>query len=254
MTDSTRPRRTHEPPLAAVRTTASHTIAVGHLAELLAAVPADVPFDSYRHAAIVDNALGRPTYEGRRRVLRHLRELYLLDADRLEFSALRLVHADDPAALPLVAGMLALARDELFRASWPVVAGARVGAVVTSVDLAEAVAASGPGGLGASTLAKVGRNVAASWSQTGHLAGRQVKHRTRVEARPGAVAYALLLGHLAGLRGLPLLDSPWFALLDLADDERRSALDAAHRRGLIDVRSAGTVLEVDVRPLTGGSS
>ncbi|RZL79663.1 MAG: hypothetical protein EOP32_18900 [Rhodococcus sp. (in: high G+C Gram-positive bacteria)] len=53
--------------LGSSRTTASHTIAVPHLSELLRAVPADAPQVRYREAVVDDNVLGRPTQAGRQR-------------------------------------------------------------------------------------------------------------------------------------------------------------------------------------------
>ena len=75
--------------LGSLRTTASHTIGVPHLVELLRAVPADAPHEGYREAVVEDNVLGRPTQAGRQRSFRHLRELYFLDPSRREFAALR---------------------------------------------------------------------------------------------------------------------------------------------------------------------
>lgn len=242
------------PLMASRRTTASHTIGVSHLSDLLAAVRAGSGHDAYKTAVIADNVLGRPTFEGRKRAFRHLRELYLLDEDQAPFRALRAAWADDPAAGPLLAGLMAFTHDELLRASWPAIAQAGPGTHVTSQDVSDALAASGVAGLGATTLAKAGRNIASSWTQTGHLVGRSVKHRVRVEAGPAAVAFAVTLGHLRGARGEALLSSPWFDLLDLPDGSRRDALDCAHRRGLIDVRSAGNMLEIGVgRLLDGGA-
>lgn len=237
--------------LGSLRTTASHTIGVPHLDALLEAVPQGSPFEAYVAAVIDDNVLARPTFQGRKRALRHLRELYYLDEQRPEFRALRMAASDDPHTLPLLAGLLAFTRDELFRASWPAVARTAEGSLVTPQGISDAVAGSGVVGLGQATLAKVGRNVAASWTQTGHLSGRATKRRTKVDARPAAVAYAAFLGHLAGHRGAGLVATAWFDLLDLPPSMRREALDVAHRRGLLDVRSAGDMLEVGVGYLCG---
>ena len=59
--------------LGTLRTTASHTIGIPHLVELLREVPSDAPADLYRQAVVEDNILGRPTLAGRQRSFRHLR-------------------------------------------------------------------------------------------------------------------------------------------------------------------------------------
>lgn len=226
------------------RTTSSHTISLSHLSELLRFVPVDAPFDDYAYAVVEMNVLGRPTHAGRLRVLRHLRELYGL-GHRVDFRLLRVLYDVDPGALPLLAGLLAVSQDEFLRASWPVLAGTHPGERVTSDAFATALAAAFDGQVAKATFAKAGRNIGASWTQTGHLVGQRLKIRGRASAPPAAVALALTLGYLAGSRGPRLLDTTWFEVLDVPTDERRAALDAVHRTGLIDVHAAGSVLEID---------
>ncbi|MCT2260798.1 hypothetical protein M3F59_04035 [Brachybacterium muris] len=237
--------------LATLRTTASHTIGIPHLVELLREVPSDASADQYRQAVVEDNILGRPTSAGRQRSFRHLRELYFLDPGRVEFAALRSLWDIDPAAQPLLAGLLAFTRDEVLRASFAAVADLPVGSGVTSADLTAAVAAQFGNEMSESTLGKTGRNTGACWTQTGHLAGRAKKVRTEVEARPVAIAYAAYLGHLAGGRGLGVLDNPWSQILGLAPGRTLEALRDAHTQGLLDLLVAGNVVDVSF-PTFGG--
>src|ERR1019366_10398597 len=118
-----------------LHTTASHTIGVPHLVELLRAVPSDAPHERYREAVVDDNILGRPTQTGRQRSFRHLRELYFLDPARREYAVMRRLWDVDPEARPLLAGILAFTRDGILRASFPAVQNAPVGAIVSSADL-----------------------------------------------------------------------------------------------------------------------
>ena len=237
--------------LATLRTTASHTIGIPHLVELLREVPSDASADQYRQAVVEDNILGRPTLAGRQRSFRHLRELYFLDPGRVEFAALRSLWDIDPAAQPLLAGLLAFTRDEVLRASFAAIADLPVGSGVTSADLTAAVAAQFGNEMSESTLGKTGRNTGACWTQTGHLAGRAKKVRTEVEARPVAIAYAAYLGHLAGGRGLGVLDNPWSQILGLAPGRTLEALRDAHTQGLLDLLVAGNVVDVSF-PTFGG--
>lgn len=237
--------------LATLRTTASQTIGIPHLVELLREVPSDASADQYRQAVVEDNILGRPTLAGRQRSFRHLRELYFLDPGRVEFAALRSLWDIDPAAQPLLAGLLAFTRDEVLRASFAAVADLPVGSGVTSADLTAAVAAQFGNEMSESTLGKTGRNTGACWTQTGHLAGRAKKVRTEVEARPVAIAYAAYLGHLAGGRSLGVLDNPWSQILGLAPGRTLEALRDAHTQGLLDLLVAGNVVDVSF-PTFGG--
>ena len=238
--------------LGSLRTTASHTIGVPHLVELLRAVPADALPERYREAVVDDNVLGRPTQAGRQRSHRHLRELYFLDPTRREFAALRRLWDVDTNAQPLIAGILAFTRDAILRASFPAIQQTPPGGVVTSDDLTKAVTTVYGVDLSESTLGKTGRNTGACWTQTGHLAGRTRKVRQSIEAFPAAIAYAAYLGHLAGNRGASVLDTPWSALLDLPAGAALDALRRAHTQGLIDLLVAGNVVDVSF-PMIDGS-
>lgn len=230
--------------LGSIRTTASHTIGVPQLIELLRVVPADASHDRYRDAVVEHNVLGRPTQAGRQRSFRHLRELYFLDPSRREFAALRRLWDVDARALPLIAGIMAFTRDAILRASFSVIQHTPPGGVVTSDDFTKAITSLYGVQLSESTLGKTGRNTGASWTQTGHLAGRTTKVRQSIEAFPAAVAYAAYLGYLAGSRGVSVLDTPWSALLDLPAGAMLDALRRAHTQGLIDLLVAGNVVDV----------
>jgi hypothetical protein len=238
--------------LGNLRTTSSHTIGVPHLIELLRVVPLDGSLEHYRRAVVEDNVLGRPTQVGRQRSFRHLRELYFLDPARREFAALRRLWDVDPAARPLMSGILAFTRDGILRASFSAIRQTLPGGVVTSDDLSKAVAAVYAVDLSESTLGKTGRNTGASWTQTGHLAGRTRKVRQSIEAPPAAVGYAAYLGHLAGHRGVGVLDTSWAVLLDLPAGAALDALRRAHRQGLIDLLVAGNVVDVSFPTIEGG--
>lgn len=237
----------------------SHTILVSSLAALLDAVPIGASRVEYEQAALVDNVLGKQTEGARRRTFRYLKELYLLRPDSLLFRALRDLWSDDPLARPLLAGLCALARDVVFRASSQAILQSSPGETLRSFQLAEAVGERFPLSYRESTLAKIGRNVFSSWEQTGHLAkGRPgTKVRTQAKCRPANVAYALLIGHLEGTRGQALFQTPWARVLD---EPTASLLDlafTASQHGLLEFRQAGGVVEVGfrelLRPLEEGS-
>jgi hypothetical protein len=238
-------------------TNTSHTIVVGALTSVLEAVPLDAPRVAYEEAVIEANVLGKDTDSARRRTYRYLRELYLLRPDSLLFRALRDLWPVDPLARPVLAGLCALARDSVFRASSGVIVTSSPGDAVTSAELAGAVAEQFPTSYGVATLAKIGRNTFSSWEQTGHLAvgERGEKVRVRAACGPADVAYALLLGHVEGARGQALFETLWAKALDQPASHLFDLAAMASQQGLLELRHAGGVIEVGfsvlLRPFEG---
>lgn len=237
--------------------TTSHTVLVPALRALLDAVDRGADSLAYSTAVLERNVLGKQTAESRRRTLRYLRELYLLKPDSVLFRALRDLWNDDPAGQPLLAGLCALARDPVFRASAAPVLASNPGDRVLSAELAEAVEEEFPTAYSDSTLAKIGRNTLSSWEQTGHLeaVARTEKVRGRATCTPSALAYALLLGHLEGIRGEPLFDTIWARVLDQPRHHLFDLAAVASQRSLIDFRHSGGITEVGfgelLRPVEG---
>lgn len=232
-------------------TNTSHTIVVDALTALLDAVPAYAPAAAYEQAAIDANVLGKATEGSRRRTFRYLRELYLLRPDSLLFRALRDLWQVDVEARPLLAGLCALARDAVYRASSNAILVSRPGNMLTSADLAAAVGKHFPGSYSSATLAKIGRNTFSSWEQTGHLAdaGPSTKVRTSPTCRPADIAYALLLGYIQGSRGKALFDTLWIQILDQPPSHLLELAAAASQQGMLEFRQAGGIIEVRFREL-----
>lgn len=237
--------------------TTSHTIVVPALQLLLAAVGPHADFETYERAAVEDNALAKDTIGSRRRTFRYLRELYVLRDDAVVFRALRDLWHDDPTGQPLLAGLCALARDPVFRASSAAIFDSNPGDEIRSHELAHAVGEVFPDSYSAETLAKIGRNTASSWEQTGHLdaIARTEKVRKRAVCTPSTMAYALLLGHLQGVSGLALFDTTWARSLDQPRGHMMNLAAIASQRSLIDFRHSGGVTEVGfselLRPVAG---
>src|SRR5262249_45112413 len=145
-----------------------------------------------------------------------LRELYALDPLSLLFRALRDLWDHGMEAQPLLALLCATGRDRLLRASSSVILASEYGSEVQRIFFERAVEESFPGIYRTSIRQKVGRNVASSWEQSGHLLKetRNRKVRTHAACTPPAVAYALMLGHLEGYRGQALFTTLWSRLLD----------------------------------------
>ena len=169
----------------------------------------------FRKLILDDNILGKSTSSGRALTLQRLKELYSFDLSVPIFRVFLTLANRDPAALPQLALLMAIARDPLLRASARPVLGLAVGSQLMRDILRNAIAAVVGNRMNEAVLDKVVRNTASSWTKTGHLVGRTIKRRAHVRANQTAFAFALWLAHKAGFGGAELFDNGWIAALDL---------------------------------------
>ena len=145
--------------------------------------------------------------------------------------------------------LCAAARDAILRVSAETILSTQVGDPVTKEMLEAAVQSEFPDRYSLGVRARIGRNLASSWEQSGHLRGRLHKVRDQAVCRPPAVAYALFLGHLCGERGELLFKTLWCQLLDTPVHVLQQQAIVASRNGWIDYRHAGGVTEITFRYL-----
>ncbi len=229
----------------------SQTIMISSLQRLLALVPADAPTSVYRYAIIEDNVLAKQTVGARQWAYWQLKRFYRLDPSSLLFRALRDMWPEDAEGQPLLALLCALARDRVLRASAPVVMERPTGATVSGSDFESVIHDTFPGVYGDKTRRTTSGNLVSSWTQSGHLHSEGPRRRVRGRATctPGALAYALMLGHLQGARGELLFATLWAQVLDQGISHLHDQAFSASRSGLIDFRSFGGVVEVAFRGL-----
>lgn len=232
-----------------VGTHISRTIMLADLRRLLAACPPAASPADYYAAVVEENVLLKPTVTTRRRSIRRLKELYRLDRSVLLFRALRDLWDADAAAQPLLALLCAVATDPLLRCTADLLLSLPVDAEVTPQQFETVAKEVFPGRYGPASLASLGRNVASSWQQSGHLRGKLRKVRVHVECRPPALVYALLLGALQEVQGEALFTTLWCRLLDTPVHVLHSQALAAAQRGWLEYRRAGNVTEVGFRYL-----
>lgn len=211
---------------------------------LLDARPGSVDRKSYASAALEENCLGKRTASTRKLSFQRLSELYGLDPAIPLFRILRDLWPMNKAGRPLLALLLALARDPLLRAAALPVLETPIGVEFTRQGMADALANKTQGRFNASILGKIVRNASSSWTQSGHLQGRVRKIRKRAEAHPISCAYALLLGYLMGKRGPALFDSPWIRVLDLEKAEVLEIAEDANRLGILNMKQSGSIIDI----------
>ncbi len=236
----------------------SRTMMLAEFSCCLDALAPESAREDYRAAIVTRNLLGKQTEATRRESFRRLRELYALDPLVPLFRLYRELDARNTASRPLLAVLLAAARDPLLRATIPLVSGARDGDTLGWEAFDEALDQAMPGFLKPAVRAATARHIASTWTQSGHLRGRRpaspdrrpsgTKTRQRVAPSPVALMMALMLGALQDIHGVALFATDWCRILDLNAEQAYRLAQQAHREGLLDLRAAGTVVEIRFPP------
>jgi len=222
----------------------SRTIMLNELRSVLAHCRPGATRDDYLSAIHEDNCLGKRTAATRKLSSQRLSELYALDPEVPLFRVMRRCWYADGDGQSLLALLLALARDPLLWASAPPILRMRPGEELARQQMTDALDRAVGRRLSESTLDKVVRNTASSWTQSGHLKGRGRKVRQRVVPTPVTTSYAMLLGHLAGGRGEALFGSLWAQVLDAPAGELMHLATDARRLGFLDMSQSGGVIDV----------
>ncbi len=225
-------------------THSSRTIMLDELSNLMDTVPGDAVRDDYAYAVTAHNCLGKRTAATRILSLQRLTELYALDPRVILFRVLRDLWVRNETSQPLLALLLALARDPLLRASASAVLRTPYGNEFARQSMKDALADAAGDRLNEATLDKVVRNASSSWTQAGHFRGRGRKTRQRVDATPAATTFTLLIGFALGRRGRMLFETPWTAVLDTSPDDLIDVAVDAKRLGLLDLKQSGSMIDV----------
>ena len=211
---------------------------------LLDAVPGKASRNDYADAVVVHNCLGKRTAATRRLSFQRLTELYALKSQAILFRVLRDLWGRNKTSRPLLALLLALARDPLLRATATAVVRTPCGHEFARQSMKDALADAVGDRLNEETLDKVVRNASSSWTQSGHLRGRGRKTRQKVEATPAATAFALLLAFAVRRRGRLLFEAPWAGVLDASSGDLVDVAVDAKRLGFLDLKQSGSMIDV----------
>lgn len=230
-------------------THATRTMMLDELQHALAAVAPSSTREEHADAIIEGNCLGKPTAATRRQTNQRLGELYCLDLSVPLFRVLRGLWDRDVSGRPLLALLCALARDPLLAATADAVMRLEPGSEFMREPMRTGIRAVARERLNDSTLDKVVRNAASSWTQSGHLEGRALKKRCRVTPTPACVVLALFLAYQVGFRGQDLFSSGWVTVLDCSATLGQELALEAKRLGLIDIRMAADVVEISFNRL-----
>lgn len=222
----------------------SRTMMLAELSLVLEQVDKNATTDAYLAAVVDHNILGKRTQTTRKRSAQRLMELYSLDRNCAVFRLLRHFWSADPLARPLLAYLVAAARDPLLRDMTAFVVATPVNTAMDAAQVARQIAEQYPARFMHTTLLSTAQNLASSWTQTGYLTGRVNKKRIRLVVTPVVVTFALVLGYLSGFRGKLLLDSVWTRMLDRTPSQIVDLAVEASRQGWLSYKAAGSVVEI----------
>lgn len=225
---------------------------LSELAAVLEGLPQIADRQSFTDAIVELNCLRKSTAATRRLTDQRLSELYALDRSVAIFRILRRLWEIDTSGRPLLALLTAIARDPLLAATVPLIVGLQPSEEINRDALRASLRTAVGDRLNSDTLDKVARNVASSWTQSGHLSGRTFKRRQRVTPTPATVAYALYLAQAVGFRGEALFTSGWVTILDCPPSLARELAGEAKRLGLIDLRISADVVDINLQRLDPG--
>jgi len=214
------------------------------LAALLESVPVGSRKPNYARAIIEENVLGKATAATRLESYERLSQLYSLDHSVVVFRALRQIWNLERDGRSLMALLCAVARDPILRVTVPTILDAQDGRALPSELFRVQVASSMPDRFNERSLRRVAGNIASSWTQSGHLRGRQNKTRATPVCTAGAAMYSILLGYLTGVRGKALLSTVWAKIASPHQETLLQAASAAARRGWFDFKRSGEIYEV----------
>jgi len=222
----------------------SRTIMLQELTLLFQSNQKEATRQEYLDSIINDNSLGKPTMSTRKISAQRLTELYGLIPSIPLFRLMSYFWYIDQSSQPLLALLIALARDPLLRITAIPILNLQAGDEFSRSKFNEILEQSAQNRFNEGTLDRVVRNTASSWTQSGHLTGRVIKIRQLVTPTPVVTTYALLLGYLAGYRGESLFSTLWAKVLDMPKSKLIDLALDAKRLGLLEMSQAGGVTTI----------
>jgi hypothetical protein len=222
----------------------SRTMMLSELVAILERVPAKGNLPEFGRAVLEDNVLGKPTQTTRRTSRNRLTQLYSLDQRCVLYRAFRQLWEAEATGRPMLAYLVAVARDPLLRVMTPYVIERPTGSLFALEGVTGQLHIQWPGRFRSSTAVATAQRLASTWAQAGFLSGKLKKVRVRPVVTPTVATLALLQGYLSGRRGELLFDTCWVTTLDRQNDEIVALAEEASRQGWLSYRAAGAVTDV----------
>lgn len=199
-----------------------------------------------RHTVLENNTLRKKTGKAASLCFDNLRALYGLDQAVPLFRILCTLYIHEPESLRQLLFLLALVRDPVLAACTPSILKLPQNHEIGPDRIYDLILQHFPDRYRESTTKSISRNLLSSWTQAGLVAKQTNTLRIRQHTRPtvAGVAYALLLAHVTGQRGLNMFFSNYVRLLDCNEKQALELAYQASSKGLISFKRIGDVVEV----------
>ena len=187
----------------------------------------------------------------RQKTFRHLRELYALDTEIALWRVARFLWARAPAAeRPLLALIVAYAREPLLRLTWELVGPLPLQHALTPAAIDAFVERARPGQYNSKTRISTAQHIASAWAQSGHLSGHNPKLLARAgrSSSHGAGVVARKRAGFGARRLFSLALGGFARCFPRAVD--KSAFEA-HKFGWLDYRRIERAVQLDFSRLVG---
>lgn len=227
----------------------SRSMMLDELTLLLKGTRADASREAIRKAVVEENLLGKPTASSREKTYAFLQQGYTLDSTKVLWRVMRQFFEIEPEALPLMALVLVYSRDLQLRKGFELITSLKAGEQMARVRMEATIEKAFPDRYSKVMKESLAQHMNATWTATGHLVGRAVKHRSRPKPHWLATTYAMFVGYLAGVRGQVLLDSVYARLVGVDPLTAADHLSIGSAHGLLRFRNAGGVVETDFSTL-----
>ncbi|MEJ5029922.1 hypothetical protein [Comamonas sp. MYb69] len=223
---------------------AARTMMLDDLCILLSNTERQATREDYIAAILGDNVLGKPTRKSRELALKHMTTLYGLDEQNVVLRALRHLWFSDDAAQPMLALIVALARDPLLRSTRQFILNQSIGSHVAREHIQDCLSATFPEGFSVASRKSFAQNVGGTWTAADYLHGHKRKLRARPAIHPESVSMLLFMEFLEGRTGQRLFSSEWANLPGVPVTELEVLASSASHKGLLVFMNAGGVKEV----------
>lgn len=201
---------------------------------------------SIRHIILENNILRKKTGKSASICFDKLRAFYGLDEALPLFRILCKLYTHEPESLKQLLLLLAFVRDSVFAACTPFILKLPQNHELGPSQIYDCIIQQFPNKYHESTIKSISRNLLSSWTQVGLVTKQTNTLRIRQYISPSvaAMAYALLLAHLTGHRGLNMFFSDYVRLLDCSEKHAMELAYQASSKGLISFKRIGDVAEV----------